>query len=150
MCLLGDSIIDFHCSCPDPNESNPRITVPRLPPPTLISVWLTILSTTVVREIRSAETLKLNFSLYTGLRLLRLTRVLALDMRAPSQYRASLTYGSRDKIKQKYVKVFTSLQEIITLESDSLIILGCSVLNFQAVFIDPSFTKRIFRPIRAK
>lgn len=101
MCLLGDSIIDFHCSCPEPNESNPRITVPRPPPPTLISEWLTILSTTVVRDIWSADTLKLNFSLYTGLRLRLLTRVFALDKRTPSQYRASFTYGSVDKRIQK-------------------------------------------------
>ena len=46
--------------------------------------------------------------------------------------------------------VFTSLQETITLERESHITLEMQRVNFQAVFIDPSFTKRIFRPNRAK
>ena len=55
----------------------------------------------MVRDIWSADTLKLNFSLYTGLRLRRLTRVFALDKRAPSQYSASFTYGSAEKGMRK-------------------------------------------------
>lgn len=50
-----------------------------------------------MRDIWSADTLKLNFSLNTGLRLRLLTRVFALDRRTPSQYRASLTYGSAEE-----------------------------------------------------
>ena len=56
----------------------------------------------MVTEILSADTLKLNFSLYTGLVLLLFTRVLAFERRMPSQYRAILTYGST-RSKQAFI-----------------------------------------------
>ena len=31
VCRLGDSIIEFHCSCPGPKESKPNTTAPRFP-----------------------------------------------------------------------------------------------------------------------